>query len=56
MVAGSSSSMVPQVIGKNHPEFGSSRQQDSQEFYMHLLNQIEKHHQKVNFMKCLYKL
>ena len=35
-------------MGKNHPEFGSSRQQDSQEFFMHMLDQIEKHHQKVN--------
>ena len=34
-------------MGKNHPEFGSSRQQDSQEFFMHMLDQIEKYHQKV---------
>jgi len=39
--------MFKQVVGKNHPEFGSSRQQDSQEFFMHMLDQIEKHHQKV---------
>ena len=39
--------ILDQVVGKNHPEFGSSRQQDSQEFFMHLLDQIEKHHQKV---------
>ena len=37
--------MLKQVVGKGHPEFSSARQQDSQEFFMHLLNQIEKANQ-----------
>jgi len=38
--------MFKQLIGKGHAEFGSSRQQDAQEFFMHLLDQIEKYHKK----------
>jgi len=38
--------MFKQVIGKGHPEFSSNRQQDSQEFFMHLLTELERSHQK----------
>ena len=34
------------MVGRGHPEFSSARQQDAQEFYMHLLDMIE---------KCLHK-
>jgi len=39
--------MFKQLIGRGHHEFSSNRQQDSQEFFMHLLDQIEKCHHKL---------
>jgi len=38
--------MFKHLVGKGHPEFSSNRQQDAQEFYLHLLNMMEKVHKK----------
>ena len=38
--------MFKQLIGRGHVEFSSNRQQDAQEFLMHILNQVEKAHLK----------
>ena len=40
--------MFRQLIGKGHHEFSSNRQQDAQEFFLHLLNLMEKAHKKTN--------
>lgn len=37
--------MFKNLISKNHREFSSKMQQDAQEFFLHVLNQIEKHSQ-----------
>ena len=33
--------MFKTLIGQGHPEFSTKRQQDAQEFLLHLLNQVE---------------
>lgn len=38
--------MFKHLVGKGHAEFSSNRQQDAQEFLLHLLNLMEKAHQK----------
>lgn len=30
-------------MGRGHQEFGSSRQQDAQEFYLHIMTLIDRH-------------
>lgn len=35
--------MLKAVLGKGHPEFSSTRQQDAHEFYQHLLTVLERH-------------
>uniref|UniRef100_A0A8C4TG35 Ubiquitin carboxyl-terminal hydrolase 13 n=1 Tax=Erpetoichthys calabaricus TaxID=27687 RepID=A0A8C4TG35_ERPCA len=39
---GISPRMFKALTSKGHPEFASSRQQDAQEFFLHLINQIER--------------
>jgi ubiquitin carboxyl-terminal hydrolase 5/13 len=34
--------MFKNLIGKGHPEFSTKRQQDVQEFFLHLINTIER--------------
>ena len=34
--------MFKTVIGRGHPEFSTNRQQDAQEFFMHLLSTIDR--------------
>lgn len=34
--------MFKNLIGKNHPDFSTKQQQDAQEFFLHLVNVIEK--------------
>ena len=34
--------MFKSVIGRGHPEFSTSRQQDAQEFFMHLISTIDR--------------
>ena len=34
--------MFKSVIGRGHPEFSTGRQQDAQEFFMHLLSTIDR--------------
>ena len=34
--------MFKSVIGRGHPEFSSNRQQDAQEFFMHLLSTMDR--------------
>lgn len=41
--SGISPSMFKNLIGKNHREFSSKQQQDAQEFFLHVVNQVEKH-------------
>jgi len=36
--------MFKNLIGKGHHEFSSNRQQDAQEFYLHLMTQVERSH------------
>lgn len=33
--------MFKALIGKGHPEFSTNRQQDAQEFFLHLINMVE---------------
>ncbi len=40
---GISPAMFKNLIGKNHPDFSTKQQQDAQEFFLHLVNVIEKH-------------
>lgn len=40
--------MFKAVVGRGHQEFGSSRQQDAQEFYLHLMTLIERHQRNVS--------
>ena len=35
--------MFKALIGKDHPEFSTKRQQDAQEFLLHIINTIEVH-------------
>ncbi|XP_066565709.1 ubiquitin carboxyl-terminal hydrolase 13 isoform X2 [Amia ocellicauda] len=39
---GISPKMFKALVSKGHPEFSSSRQQDTQEFFLHLINQVER--------------
>lgn len=41
-------SMFKQLVGKNHSEFSSNRQQDAQEYLLHLLSLMEKHGKKLS--------
>ena len=34
--------MFKSVIGRGHPEFSSSRQQDAEEFFMHFLSTVDR--------------
>lgn len=34
--------MFKALVGRGHPEFGTNRQQDAQEFLLHLLNIIDR--------------
>lgn len=34
--------MFKTVIGRGHPEFSTNRQQDAQEFFMHLLSTVDR--------------
>lgn len=33
--------MFKAFVSKSHPEFSSNRQQDAQEFFLHLVNLVE---------------
>lgn len=33
--------MFKTLIGKGHPEFSTKRQQDAQEFFLHIINILE---------------
>ena len=35
--------MFKTLVGRGHPEFSTKRQQDAQEYYLHLLNLLEVH-------------
>lgn len=35
--------MFKNLIGKNHKDFSSKMQQDAQEFFLHVINELEKH-------------
>lgn len=39
---GISPAMFKNVVGKNHPDFGSKQQQDAYDFYLHLINMLER--------------
>ncbi|XP_075977688.1 ubiquitin specific protease 5 [Anticarsia gemmatalis] len=41
--AGVSPHMYRNLVGKDHPEFMSKRQQDAHEFYLHLLTLLQRH-------------
>ena len=49
--------MFKNLIGRGHPEFSGKGQQDAQEFYLHLLNTIQKENHKcgknTNAFDCL---
>ncbi|XP_053379534.1 ubiquitin carboxyl-terminal hydrolase 5-like [Mercenaria mercenaria] len=45
--------MFKTLIGKGHPEFSTKRQQDAQEFFLHLLSLLEKNNRgKFNPSEC----
>lgn len=35
--------MFKTLVGKGHPEFSTKRQQDAQEFFLHIINILEVH-------------
>ena len=39
--------MFKAVVGRGHQEFGGSRQQDAQEFYLHIMTLIDRHQHNV---------
>jgi ubiquitin carboxyl-terminal hydrolase 5/13 len=43
--------MFKNLIGKGHPEFSTNKQQDAQEFFLHLVTQIGKEH-RYRYMGC----
>lgn len=52
--AGVSPHMYRNLVGKDHPEFMSKRQQDAHEFYLHLLSLLQRHSRhKANPAECL---
>ncbi|KAJ8722252.1 hypothetical protein PYW08_004654 [Mythimna loreyi] len=52
--AGVSPHMYRNLVGKDHPEFMSKRQQDAHEFYLHLLTLLQRHSRhKANPADCL---
>lgn len=45
--------MFKVLIGRGHPDFSSNRQQDAQEFLLHLINILDRHSRhEVNPMEC----
>merc|ERR1712176_569501 len=44
--------MGKSIIGKGHPEFSSTRQQDAHEFYLHLITILEKEERKTPSLAC----
>ncbi|CAH2048779.1 unnamed protein product, partial [Iphiclides podalirius] len=52
--SGLSPHMYRQLVGRGHPEFMSKRQQDAHEFYLHLLNLVERNSRhRANPADCL---
>lgn len=52
--AGVSPHMYRNLVGKDHPEFMSKRQQDAHEFYLHLLSLLQRHSRQTwNPADCL---
>ncbi|CAH0692006.1 unnamed protein product [Spodoptera exigua] len=52
--AGVSPHMYRNLVGKDHPEFMSKRQQDAHEFYLHLLSLLQRHSRHAwNPAECL---
>jgi ubiquitin carboxyl-terminal hydrolase 5/13 len=49
--------MFKAIVGRGHPEFATNRQQDAQEFLLHLLNMIDRNERStpglVNPVDCL---
>lgn len=41
MFEGIKPQMFKTLIGKGHPDFSSKRQQDAQEFFLHIVNLLE---------------
>ncbi|XP_055529285.1 ubiquitin carboxyl-terminal hydrolase 5 [Wyeomyia smithii] len=41
--AGIAPTMFKALIGKGHPDFSTKHQQDAQEFFLHLINTLQKH-------------
>lgn len=51
--AGIKPCMFKNLIGKGHPEFSTKRQQDAQEFFLHLINLLERNNRnQVNPAEC----
>ena len=40
--------MFKSLVGKDHPEFKSARQQDAMEYFFHLLDQIKRAEKKAH--------
>ena len=45
--------MFKTLVGKGHPEFSTKRQQDAQEFLLHILNMVEVGYLK-NVINCYH--
>lgn len=48
---GISPHMFKHLVGRNHPEFSTKKQQDAQEYFLHLINVLE-----VNYCDCTVRL
>jgi len=47
--------MFKNLIGRGHPEFSGKQQQDAQEFYLHVLNVIERENKKIGKANHAYQ-
>lgn len=47
--------MIKSLIGKGHPEFSTSHQQDVQEYFMHVMDIIEKNETNAERLQDLFK-
>lgn len=45
--------MFKAFVSKSHPEFSSNRQQDAQEFFLHLVNLVEVRRRFSKLLKTL---
>ena len=47
--------MIKHLIGRGHPEFSTNHQQDVQEYFLHLMDVIEKNETQADKIQDLFK-